>query len=157
VAEHLVDVQSQVSMLDPADGRLLGEIPLPAAGVVAALGGREDGSDVWLMFTSPLHPATAYAFDVSAATLTPFAPAHPPLAIDRFETRQLFATSKDGTRIPLFITASRPFRRDGRAPLMRIAELADQWAFAAANTGLVESPTFEAGPLESDSDSRPDV
>src|SRR4029453_4293431 len=82
------------------------------------LAGREDGPDVWLMFTSPLHPATAYAFDVSAATLAPFEPAKPPLVIDRFETRQLFATSKDGTRIPFFLTASRPFRRDGRAPLM---------------------------------------
>jgi len=118
IAEYLSDVRSRVALLDPSDGSDLGDVPLPAPGVVAQLGGRHDGSLAWLMFTSPLQPATVLAFDVHARTLRPFEAAQAPVDITQFETRQLFATSRDGTRVPLFVTSRVGLPRDGRTPAM---------------------------------------
>src|SRR4029450_1522320 len=49
---------------------------------------------------------------------TPFEPAEAPIDTSRFETRQCFATSRDGTRVPFFVTARKDLRRDGRNPTM---------------------------------------
>ena len=59
----------------------------------------------WLAFTSPLQPLTVYAADLASGVLTPFEP--PPCRVDTsaFVTRAFFATSRDGTRVPFFVTA----------------------------------------------------
>jgi len=118
VAEYLVDVRSRVETFDLARGESLGSIPLPGAGVIAGLTGREDESIVWLLFTSPLIPATVFAFDFSAEKMTPFEPAGSPIDLSAFQTTQEFTVSKDGTRIPFFITSRIDQPRDGRAALM---------------------------------------
>jgi prolyl oligopeptidase len=117
VAEYLVDVQSKVRLFD-AEGRTIGELPLPGAGVLAELGGREDTPTIFYTFTSPLYPATVFAYDPAAKTSTPFEPAKPPIDITRYETRQLFATSRDGTRVPFFVTSRKGLPLDGSNPTM---------------------------------------
>lgn len=118
VAEYLVDVQSRIETFEPATGAALGAVPLPGPGVVSALDGRHDSPTAWLAFTSPLQPQTVYAADLTTGRLTPFEPATVPVDTSHFETRQYFATSRDGTRIPYFVTARRDLRRDGRNPTM---------------------------------------
>jgi prolyl oligopeptidase len=117
VAEYLVDVQSRVSMFD-LQGRSLGEIALPSAGVLAGLAGREDSPTIWYIFTSPLYPATVFAYDPKAEKASPFEAATPPIDVAQFETRALFATSKDGTRVPFFLTSRKGLPRDGSNPAM---------------------------------------
>jgi len=117
VAQYLVDVQSRLSMFG-LDGGSLGDITLPGTGTVGALGGRADGSTVWYSFTSPLAPSTVYAFDLAAGKSTSFEAATPPVDASAYETKAMFAASKDGTRVPLFVTAKKGLPLDGNNPTM---------------------------------------
>ena len=100
------------------DGAHHDEIALPGIGAVTELSGRADQHDVWFTFSSPLSPATVYRFDLPSRTRLAFEPPHPPLDTSAFETRALFATSKDGTRVPFFLTCRKDIRLDGRNPTM---------------------------------------
>jgi prolyl oligopeptidase len=116
VTEYLADVQSRVFVVDADDGRTVAEVPLPGAGVVAGLAGRADDPVAWLMFTSPLLPATVFAFDLRSGALTPFEAAMPVLDLARYETTRMQALSRDGTAVTFFMT-SPVGRPPGPAPL----------------------------------------
>jgi prolyl oligopeptidase len=117
VAHYLVDVQSQLALFEKT-GAAAGQIKLPATGTVAAISGREDTSEVFYLFTSPLYPTTVFTYTPSTGQSTPFDAAKPPVDAAQYETRQLFATSKDGTRVPFFLTARKGLERDGNRPAM---------------------------------------
>src|SRR5204862_495892 len=104
VAQYLVDVQSRLRLFG-LDGAAQGEVPLPGVGAVGAIGGREDAPDVWYSFTSPLTASTVYRFDPATRMSTPFDPPKLPVDTSGYETRAMFASSKDGTRVPFFLTA----------------------------------------------------
>jgi prolyl oligopeptidase len=103
---YLVDVQSHVSLF-ALDGTKQGEIALPGAGSLAGLSGRADSPEIFYGFTSPLYPTTVFSYDAKTKTSTPFEAARPPIDVNRYETKQLFAPSKDGTRVPFFLTAKK--------------------------------------------------
>ena len=120
VVHRLVDVQSHLELWDLA-GRRAGDIPLPDVGAVSGMSGRENERAFYLAFTSTLAPTTVYRHDLDAGRSEAFEP--PRLTFDpaRYETRQLFATSADGTRVPMFVTARRGLARDGTNPTMLYA------------------------------------
>lgn len=115
--EYLVDVKSQLAMYDLA-GHPLGEVTLPAAGSLSGFTGRETSNLLFYAFTSHLYPTTIFAYDIKAGTSTPFEPPKIPIDVTQYETTQLFATSKDGTRVPFFLTARKGLVRDGSNPAM---------------------------------------
>jgi prolyl oligopeptidase len=115
--EYLVDVKSQLAMFDPA-GKPLGDVPLPGAGSLSGFLGRESSSTLFYAFTSHLYPATVFAYDIQAGTSRPFERPRVPIDLSKYETTQLFATSKDGTRVPFFLTARKGLVKDGSNPTM---------------------------------------
>ena len=117
VAQYLVDVQSRLSLFDEK-GTPQGEIALPGPGAVGGIAGRQDASDIWYSFSSPLTPSTVHKFDPATKSSTPFEQAMPPVDTSLFETKALFATSKDGTRVPFFLTAKKNLALDGNNPTM---------------------------------------
>jgi prolyl oligopeptidase len=117
VAEHLVDVQSRVTLYD-LQGKPQGELPLPGAGALSGVSGREDSPTIYFMFSSPLYPSTVFAYDPVKKTRAPFEAAKPPVDVTKYETTRHFATSKDGTRVPYFVTARKGLPRDGANPTM---------------------------------------
>ena len=117
VAQYLVDVQSRLRMF-ALDGSPQGEIALPGTGTVGEIRGREDAPEVWYGFTSPLIPYTVYRYEPAAKTITSFEPPQPPVDTAQYETTALFATSRDGTRVPFFLTARKNLPRDGSNPTM---------------------------------------
>jgi prolyl oligopeptidase len=117
IAQYLVDVQSRLSLF-ALDGRAEADVPLPGAGTVVSTGGREDSPEILFQFSSPLTPATVFSYDPASKTPTAFEPPPPPIVASQYETRQLFATSKDGTRVPFFLTARRGLTLDGSHPAM---------------------------------------
>jgi prolyl oligopeptidase len=117
VAQYLVDVQSRLRLFG-LDGTDQGEIALPGIGTVGALSGREDTPGVWYTFTSPLSPSTVFRYDPATKTSTPFEPPPLPIDLSGFETRAMFATSKDGTKVPFFLTAKKGLPLDGNNPTM---------------------------------------
>lgn len=134
VAQYLVDVQSRLSLFG-LDGSAQGDVPLRARGTVAAFDGREDSPDVFYLFSSPLYPDTVFDFNLQTKRQTAFDPAKPPVDVTQYETKLLFATSKDGTRVPFFLTAKKGIAQDGSHPAM----LYGYGGFSSSNT-----PTYRS-------------
>jgi prolyl oligopeptidase len=115
---YLEDVKSRLRLFT-LDGRPAGEVPLPGIGAVGwALNGRTSAPELWYAFTSFLSPATVYRYDTRSGANTPFHPPRVPFDPSPYETRQVFYSSRDGTRVPMFITARRSIRLDANNPVM---------------------------------------
>jgi prolyl oligopeptidase len=116
VATYLKDAHSQVRVFDLA-GRPLGEIELPGLGTVTGFSGRQCDRETFYVFNSYTTPGTVYHHDLDGVSRVfrrprvPFDPA-------RYETRQVFYVSPDGTRVPMFITARRGLALDGSNPTL---------------------------------------
>jgi prolyl oligopeptidase len=117
VAHYLVDVQSRLSMFG-LEGEALGDMALPGVGAITGVSGREDEPDVFYGFSSPLYPTTVFHYVPSTNKTEPFDPAPAPVDASQFETKQLFATSKDGTKVPFFLTARKGIALNGLNPTM---------------------------------------
>ena len=114
---HLVDVRSRLQLFG-LDGSFDAEIALPAVGSVADIYGRSDLYEVWYVFSSPLLPSAVYRYDLESRGRIAFEPPSPPIDAAQFETHAMFATSRDGTRVPFFLTAKKGLVRDGSNPAM---------------------------------------
>ena len=113
----LVDVASEVRLYN-LDGTPAGAITPPGLGAINGPVGRYDRQEVFYSFTSPLYPSTVFRFDPATGASTPFE--RPKLTFDptAFTTERAFATSKDGTRVPMFITHRKDLKKDGTNPAM---------------------------------------
>ncbi len=98
-------------------GEFREELSLPALGTVSALGGERGDRELLYAFTSYLHPTTIFRYDFEGAPRVLRAPA---LAFDAapYETQQVFYPSKDGTRIPMFVTSKRGLARNVAHPTL---------------------------------------
>ncbi len=116
----LQDVASVVRLYS-LDGKLEREVPMPSLGSASGLVGRFDRPELFFSFSSPTSPATVYSYDAASNTSKPFNP--PRLTFDPslFVTERVFYTSKDGTRVPMFITRRKDMKKDGTNPTMLYA------------------------------------
>lgn len=123
VAVYLHDAHHQVKRFD-LQGELLGEINLPALGAIPALGGdinlngQPDDEELFYSFWSFLYPVTGFRYDFREQTNEKIF--EPQLDFDPapYVTRQLFAASRDGTRIPIFVTHRRDLKENGQNPTL---------------------------------------
>jgi prolyl oligopeptidase len=102
-------------------GELVREIELPAPGAVEKIWSERGDPEFFLAFTSFLYPATPFRCDLATGTLTPL---HLPALnfdLDGYETRQDFASSRDGTRIPVFVTHRKGLALNGDNPTLLYA------------------------------------
>ncbi|MBN1845612.1 MAG: S9 family peptidase [Sedimentisphaerales bacterium] len=100
------------------DGTFIRDIPLPAPGTVAGLSGKATDTEMFFTFTSFLYPPTIYRYDFLDESLTVFR--RPEVDFDPapYRTHQVFYTSKDGTRVPMFLTHGRDLPLDGSHPVL---------------------------------------
>jgi prolyl oligopeptidase len=113
----MVDVASEVRLYK-LDGSPAATIETPGLGSVLGPSGRYDRSEVFYSFTSPLHPTTIFRFDVASGKSTPFQPPKLTFEPAGYETERVFFNSKDGTRVPMFITHRKGLKKDGTNPTM---------------------------------------
>src|SRR6516162_4840059 len=104
VVQYLADVRSRLSLIG-TDGKSQGDVELPGIGTVPGMGGREDTPEIFFAFSSPLFPTTVFNYDPVSKIKKAFEAPPSPVDTTQFETKQLFATSKDGTKVPFFVTA----------------------------------------------------
>lgn len=97
-------------------GALEREIPLPGPGTVAGFTGREDDPELFYGFTSLTMPATVFRYDLAGGRGEAFRRPVVPFDPTAFETKQIFYLSKDGTRVPMFVTHKKGLKIDGSAP-----------------------------------------
>jgi prolyl oligopeptidase len=117
VALYLKDAYSHVQVFDLA-GKPLRKLAFPGLGSAVGFTGRRQDQETFYVFTSFTSPATVYRYDLVSGKSAIFR--QPKVAFDssRFATRQVFYTSKDGTRVPMFITAKKGLALDGKNPTL---------------------------------------
>ena len=121
VVHYLVDVKSRLSLFD-LRGKPMGEVALPGLGAVGwPLNGRPSRPELFYSFVSFLAPPTVYRLDLRSGRSVPFLPPGVPFDPGSYETRQVFFTSKDGTRVPMFVTAEKGLALDGAHPALLTA------------------------------------
>lgn len=116
VVHYLEDVKSRLRLFS-LDGQPAGEVALPGIGAVGwPLTGRPSAPELFYSFSSFLAPSTVYRCDVRSGASRAFRPPRLPFDASAYETRQVFYASKDGTRVPMFVTAAKTLKRDGANP-----------------------------------------
>src|SRR6185436_9096526 len=100
---YLKDVTTRAYVYD-LGGRLENEIELPGPGTAGGFGGPREDPFVFYSFNSLNVPPTIYRYDIATKQSTVFRkPKVPGYNPDAFETKQVFYTSKDGTKVPMFL------------------------------------------------------
>ena len=98
------------------DGKLRHEVKLPMVGSVDFTG-KEKEPECFYSFTSFTQPGTVYRYDLTANTSTLYQQPQVKFRLQDYESRQLFFESKDGTRVPMFITYKKGMKLDGKNPV----------------------------------------
>jgi len=100
------------------EGKLVREIKLPGIGTASGFGGKRDQSSFFYTFTSYTYPPTIFKYDVASGVSSVFRKTETAFDSDAYETKQVFFTSKDGTRVPMFITGKKGFSLNGTNPVL---------------------------------------
>lgn len=113
---YLHNVTSQIKIFS-LDGKALGEVSLPGLGS-AGLGGRWNSNEAFFSFRSFVTPQTIYRYDVKTGKSELWAQPKVPFKSDDFEVRQVWYSSKDGTRVPMFLVHKKGLQPDGKLPVL---------------------------------------
>ena len=116
VACYLQDAHSRVRLFEP-DGRLARDLDLPGVGTVTGFAGRPDDPETFYCFTGYTTPSTIYRYDVETGESRVFRQPRVDFDQEAYETRQVFFESRDGTRVPMFLTHRKGLELDGTNPV----------------------------------------
>jgi prolyl oligopeptidase len=117
VLSYLKDARSVVRVHE-RDGRLVREVALPGLGTASGFSGDPDDPETFFSFTSFAEPGAIWRHDVGTGESTVFRSPKLGFSPDGYETTQVFYTSRDGTRVPMFLTRRKGVRPDGTAPVL---------------------------------------
>ncbi|MGB5131665.1 MAG: prolyl oligopeptidase family serine peptidase [Steroidobacteraceae bacterium] len=117
IANYLEDARSRLRVYR-MDGSLRGEIRLPGLGTVTGFPDAPKENETFFAYTDYLTPLALYRYDVAKDEVTPFRQPQVPFDAGPYLTEQVFSTSKDGTRIPMFITRRRDTAMNGDNPTL---------------------------------------
>ena len=117
-ASYLKDVTSRAYVFD-VTGTQEREITLPGPGTVSGLGGRRDDAQVFYTFTSFNYPPTIFRYDVATGQSSVFRDVRiAGFSAADYEVTQVFVASKDGTRVPMFLTHKKGLQKTGQNPTL---------------------------------------
>lgn len=114
---YLKDASSRVYQA-AYDGKIDHEIELPGIGTASGFGGRRKDHEFFYSFSSYNFPSTIFRYDILTGKSTLFRKSEVKMDTDDMETKQLFFTSKDGTKVPMFITCKKGLQLDGNNPVL---------------------------------------
>jgi prolyl oligopeptidase len=113
LVEYLKDARTVVRVYD-LQGKFLRNIDLPGIGTAPGFGGKRKDKETFYSFTSFTVPTTIYRYDPEKGTSSVFRQPKVDFDGSRYETKQVFYRSKDGTRIPMFLTYKKGLKLDGQ-------------------------------------------
>jgi prolyl oligopeptidase len=114
---RLHDVKSELTSYT-LEGKETGKIDFPGIGAGSGLQGRPDDKGGFYTFQSLITPPTIFHYDVTSGKSDVFYQSKSPFASQNYELKQVFYTSKDGTRVPMFIAGKKGLKRDGSERLL---------------------------------------
>ena len=116
-AQYLKDALSVVEQVD-LNGKVLRRIELPGAGTAAGFSGKKDEQTLYYTFTNYINPPTIYSVDVQSGKSVLYKRPDVKFNPDDYVSKQVFYTSKDGTKIPMLITYKKGLKLNGQNPAM---------------------------------------
>ena len=133
IVEYSEDVASRIYVYG-LDGKESSEIQLPAKGVAREIDGNPDSPLVFYQFSALNIPETIFRYDLrSGANTTYRKPQVAGFDPDKYESKEVFYRSKDGTRVPMFLVYKKGLHLDGTNPTL---------LYAYGGFNIVEYPTF---------------
>jgi prolyl oligopeptidase len=137
VASYLKDARSQVKVM-ALDGALIREVELPGIGSAGGFGGKSTDTETFYSFTSFTTPTTIYHYDLVTGKSTLFRQPQVKFDPDHYEIKQVFYSSKDGTKVPMFITHKKGIELNGN-------NMTYLYGYGGFNVSL--TPSFSIGNL----------
>lgn len=116
-ANYLVDVKTVVKQYD-MKGKLEHNVELPGIGTAGGFGGKMEEKFDYYTFTSFTFPPTIYRYEIATGKSSVYERPNVDFVPEDYETKQVFYTSKDGTKIPMFITHKKGLELNGKNPTM---------------------------------------
>ena len=116
----------------------LGEIALPGLGSVGQISARPEDNEMFYSFTSFVSPTVIYRYDIKRRTGEIYRQAKLAIDASQFETKQVFYNSKDGTRVPMFITMKKGTLLNGANPTI---------LYGYGGFNISETPSFSPANL----------
>ncbi len=114
-ATYMVDVLSQIKQFD-YKGNLIREIALPGQGTAYGLEGKKSHTTLYYTFTNYITPPTIFSLDVATGESALYRESQAPFNPADYESKQVFYTSKDGTKVPMIISYKKGTELNGTAP-----------------------------------------
>ena len=114
-ADYMKDAVTQVKQYD-YNGKLIREVKLPGVGTAGGFGGKKDETILYYSFTNYTTPGTIYSFDPKTGVSKEYQKPKVDFNSADYESKQVFYTSKDGTKIPMIITHKKGLKLDGKNP-----------------------------------------
>jgi prolyl oligopeptidase len=137
IATYLKDAHSHVEVNDLA-GKYLYDLELPVLGSVSGFNGERDDKITFFTITSFTTPATVYKYDIENNKSGLYQTSAVDFDPEAYETKQVFFTSNDGTKVPMFIVHKKGLKLDGKNPALL-------YGYGGFNVSL--TPSFNVGRL----------
>lgn len=116
-AQYLQDAVSKVYQYS-LDGVREREIVLPGLGSAGGFGGKVSDTDNYYSYTSYLYPPTIFRYDIKTGKSEVYKTSKVKFDASKFESKQVFYTSADGTKVPMIITSKKGLALNGRNPVL---------------------------------------
>ena len=146
---RLDDVKTETKIYS-LKGKEIGEIRYPTIGTGGVVQGREDSDTGYYTFSSFTVAPTIYEYKVPTSESSVWSESKVPFDSSQYEVRQVFFTSKDGTRVPMFVAGRKGLAMDGKAPLLMTGyggfNISETPAFSAEYAWWMEEGGFFAVP-----------
>jgi len=112
---YMVDAVSQIKQYD-FDGKLIRDIELPGVGTAGGFGGKLDAETIYYSFSNYITPGSIYSFKPTTGVSELYKKPAIDFDSDSYESKQIFYTSKDGTKIPMLISYKKGTELNGKNP-----------------------------------------
>ncbi|WP_373425574.1 prolyl oligopeptidase family serine peptidase [Myroides albus] len=153
-ASYLKDAVSFVKQYDYT-GKEIRVVELPGIGTAGGFGGKKEDTTLYYSFTNYITPGTIYAFDPKEGVSKIYEQPKVKFDSSQYESKQVFYTSKDGTKVPMIITYKKGTELNGKNPTMLYAyggfniSLTPSFSIANAiwleNGGIYAVPNLRGG------------
>ncbi len=114
---YLKDAVSMIQQYD-LNGQLVREINLPGIGTAGGFGGKRSDEEVYYSFTSYVYPPTIFKYNIATGESSVYKESGVDFDPSQYESKQVFYTSKDGTRVPMIITHKKGLALNGKNPTL---------------------------------------
>ena len=141
-ANYLKDATSLIEQYNRA-GQKEHAITLPAVGTAGGFGTKQEEKETYYTFTSYIYPPTIFKYDIATGKSTVYKKAGVQFDPTKFESKQVFYKSKDGTRVPMIITYKKGMVLNGHNPTLLYAyggfNISSTPNFSTSNIVLLEN------------------